>query len=106
MGNLFQRGGKFLCLFSRRLKSTPAEYQWEMQFLCIFLIWLIAIVGINFFMDGSMLKAVFFSTALLLTGCTASDFISATGEILNAKDSHDKNMRNERIKAANKAAGY
>lgn len=53
-----------------------------------------------------MLKAAFFSTALLLTGCTASDFISATGEILNAKDSHDKNMRNERIKAANKAAGY
>jgi len=57
-------------------------------------------------MDESMFKTLFFSAALLLTGCTASDFISATGEILNAKDSHDKNMRSEKIKAANKAAGY
>ncbi|MBU4684455.1 MULTISPECIES: hypothetical protein [Cedecea] len=53
-----------------------------------------------------MIRAILLSASFMLAGCTASDFISATGEILNAKDGYDKNMRNEKIKAANKAAGY
>ena len=41
-----------------------------------------------------------------LSGCTASDWVDAAGGILQAKDSQQKDARNKRIKAANKAAGY
>lgn len=41
-----------------------------------------------------------------LSGCTASDWVDAAGGIMQAKDNQEKESRNKRIKAANKAAGY
>ncbi|MCS2154360.1 hypothetical protein [Scandinavium goeteborgense] len=41
-----------------------------------------------------------------LSGCTANDWIDAAGGIMQAKDQQEKDARNKRIKAANKAAGY
>ncbi|KFC82427.1 hypothetical protein [Buttiauxella agrestis] len=43
---------------------------------------------------------------VVLSGCTANDWVDAAGGIMQAKDSHEKESRNKRIKAANKAAGY
>jgi len=44
--------------------------------------------------------------SLTLSGCTASDWIAAAGGIMQANDKYEKDSRNKRIKAANKAAGY
>lgn len=44
--------------------------------------------------------------SLTLSGCTASDWIDAAGGIMQATDQNEKDARNKRIKAANKAAGY
>ncbi|MND98411.1 MULTISPECIES: hypothetical protein [Enterobacteriaceae] len=44
--------------------------------------------------------------SLTLSGCTASDWIDAAGGIMQANDKYEKDSRNKRIKAANKAAGY
>ena len=41
-----------------------------------------------------------------LSSCTASDWVDAAGGIMQAKDQHEKDPRSNRIKAANKAAGY
>lgn len=41
-----------------------------------------------------------------LSGCTAGDWVDAAGGIMQAKDKQEKEARNKRIKAANKAAGY
>lgn len=53
------------------------------------------------------MKFVFaFMLSMTLSGCTASDWIDAAGGIMQAQDNHEKDSRNKRIKAANKAAGY
>lgn len=48
--------------------------------------------------------------ALLLSatvsGCTAGDWVDAAGGLMQATDKYEKDARSERIKAANKAAGY
>ncbi|WP_202308417.1 hypothetical protein [Dryocola clanedunensis] len=44
--------------------------------------------------------------SMTLPGCTASDWVDAAGGIMQATDQHEKDARNKRIKAANKAAGY
>ncbi|WP_193216285.1 hypothetical protein [Buttiauxella massiliensis] len=44
--------------------------------------------------------------SLTLSGCTASDWVDAAGGIMQATDKNEKDARNKRIKAANKAAGY
>ncbi|BDH46009.1 hypothetical protein TUM12370_20530 [Salmonella enterica subsp. enterica serovar Choleraesuis] len=41
-----------------------------------------------------------------LSGCTASDWLDAASGIMQAQDNQAKDARNNRIKAANKAAGY
>ncbi len=41
-----------------------------------------------------------------LSGCTANDWIDAAGGLIQANDQQEKDARNKRIKAANKAAGY
>lgn len=56
---------------------------------------------------GARMKFVFaFMLSMTLSGCTASDWIDAAGGIMQAQDNHEKDSRNKRIKAANKAAGY
>ncbi|WP_196296627.1 hypothetical protein [Hafnia alvei] len=44
--------------------------------------------------------------SMVLSGCTANDWVNAAGGIMQAKDKQEKDTRNKRIKAANKAAGY
>ncbi|KAI3490610.1 hypothetical protein L1887_44771 [Cichorium endivia] len=39
-------------------------------------------------------------------GCTANDWVDAASGIMQAKDNQEKDARNQRIKSANKAAGY
>lgn len=51
-----------------------------------------------------ILIAVFFMISL--SGCSASSWINAAGEIMQGKDKYEKDARGKRIKAANKAAGY
>lgn len=41
-----------------------------------------------------------------LSGCTAGDWVDAASGIMQAQDKQQKDARNKRIKAANKAAGY
>lgn len=53
-----------------------------------------------------MLKTALLSAIFILSGCTASDWISAAGGIMQAKDDHNRSTMDSRIKAANKAAGY
>lgn len=56
---------------------------------------------------GTKLKYVFALTlSMVLSGCTASDWMDAASGIMQAKDKQEKNARNQRIKSANKAAGY
>lgn len=52
-----------------------------------------------------MLKTTLLS-AILSYQVTASDWISAAGGIMQAKDDHNRSTMDSRIKAANKAAGY
>ncbi|MDU3157651.1 hypothetical protein [Hafnia alvei] len=54
----------------------------------------------------TMLKTTLLSAIFILSGCTASDWISAAGGIMQAKDDHNRSTMDSRIKAANKAAGY
>lgn len=44
--------------------------------------------------------------SMVLSGCTANDWIDAASGIMQANDQHEKDSRNQRIKDANKAAGY
>jgi len=44
--------------------------------------------------------------SLGLSGCTTNDWVDAANGIMQAKDKQEKDARNERIKSANKAAGY
>lgn len=44
--------------------------------------------------------------SMMLSGCTASDWIDAAGGIMQATDKNQKDARTKRINAANKAAGY
>ena len=44
--------------------------------------------------------------SLTLSGGTASEWVDAAGGIMQATDKNEKDSRNKRIKAANKAAGY
>lgn len=44
--------------------------------------------------------------SMVLPGCTASDWVDAASGIMQATDKHEKDARDDRIKAANKAAGY
>lgn len=41
-----------------------------------------------------------------VSGCSVGDWVGIAGEVMNATDHNEKNARSERIKAANKAAGY
>ncbi|KAE9639041.1 hypothetical protein [Pseudomonas sp. PB106] len=45
-----------------------------------------------------------FTTAVLLSGCTATDWVHAAGGIMSAKDDYQKKARNDRLKRANAAA--
>jgi hypothetical protein len=56
---------------------------------------------------GAKMKYIFtLILSLSLSGCTASDWVDAAGGIMQAADKNEKNARDMRIKAANKAAGY
>lgn len=56
-------------------------------------------------MTGAFSKAIVLCTAiLLLTACTASDWISAAGGIAEARDGYKKQQTMDKIRAANKAA--
>lgn len=44
--------------------------------------------------------------SMMLSGCTATDWIDAAGGIMQATDKNQKDSRTKRINAANKAAGY
>lgn len=56
---------------------------------------------------GVKMKYIFaLMLSLTLSGCTASDWVDAAGGIMQATDKSEKDSRNKRIKAANKAAGY
>ncbi|WP_196209009.1 hypothetical protein [Citrobacter sp. Res13-Sevr-PEB04-36] len=44
--------------------------------------------------------------SMMLSGCTATDWIDAAGGIMQATDKNQKDARTKRINAANKAAGY
>ncbi|MEW7311238.1 hypothetical protein AB1E22_21740 [Buttiauxella gaviniae] len=53
------------------------------------------------------MKSIFaLMLSLILSGCTASDWVEAAGGIMQATDKNQKDARDNRIKAANKAAGY
>ncbi|MEG1209521.1 MAG: hypothetical protein RSE29_00185 [Leclercia sp.] len=53
------------------------------------------------------MKYVFaFVLTMGLSGCTAGDWADAAVGIMDATDKQQKDNRNKRIKAANKAAGY
>lgn len=55
-------------------------------------------------MKNAVIFASIFTSAILLTGCTATDWVHAAGGIMGAKDDYDKKARNDRIKRANAAA--
>jgi hypothetical protein len=55
-------------------------------------------------MKTAVIFASIFTSAILLTGCTATDWVYAAGGIMGAKDDYDKKARNDRIKRANAAA--
>lgn len=55
-------------------------------------------------MKNAVIFASIFTSAIMLTGCTATDWVHATGGIMGAKDDYDKKARNDRIKRANAAA--
>lgn len=56
---------------------------------------------------GAKMKYIFtLILSLTLSGCTASDWVDAAGGIMQATDKNEKDARDMRIKAANKAAGY
>ena len=56
---------------------------------------------------GTKLKYAFVLTlSMVLSGCTANDWVDAASGIMQAKDQQEKDARNQRIKSANKAAGY
>lgn len=44
------------------------------------------------------------AVTLLVSGCTTSSWIQAAGGVMQAKDDHDKQARNQRIRDANAAA--
>ncbi|MGS2693409.1 MULTISPECIES: hypothetical protein [Citrobacter] len=44
--------------------------------------------------------------SMVLSGCTANDWVDAASGIMQAKDQHNKDARNNRIKEANRAAGH
>ncbi|WP_181012901.1 hypothetical protein [Citrobacter amalonaticus] len=53
------------------------------------------------------MKYVFaFMLSVGLSGCTANDWVDAASGIMQAKDQQEKDARNKRIEAANRAAGY
>jgi hypothetical protein len=57
--------------------------------------------------DGAKMKYAFaLMLSMVLSGCTANDWIDAASGIMQANDQHDKDSRNQRIKDANRAAGY
>lgn len=58
----------------------------------------------NLQMKTAVIFASIFTSAILLTGCTATDWVHAAGGIMGAKDDYDKKARNDRIKRANAAA--
>lgn len=43
---------------------------------------------------------------MVLSGCTANDWVNAASGIMQAKDKQEKDTRNKRIKAANKTTSY
>lgn len=53
-----------------------------------------------------MKKIIFLIVLCFLSGCSSADWINAAGSIMQAKDKNDKEIMKERIKSANKAAGY
>ena len=57
--------------------------------------------------DGAKMKYAFaLMLSMVLSGCTANDWVDAASGIMQAKDQQDKDARNKRIKEANRAAGY
>lgn len=48
--------------------------------------------------------AMLFSNAAVISGCTTTDWINLAGETMKSRDSYDKKVMSERLKAANKAA--
>jgi hypothetical protein len=58
----------------------------------------------NLQMKTAVIFASIFTSAIMLTGCTATDWVHAAGGIMGAKDDYDKKARNDRIKRANAAA--
>ena len=55
-------------------------------------------------MKNAFIFASLFTSAVLISGCTATDWVHAAGGIMGAKDDYDKKARNDRIKRANAAA--
>lgn len=55
-------------------------------------------------MKNALVFASLFTSTILLSGCTATDWVHAAGGILGAKDDYDKKARNDRLKRANAAA--
>jgi|CXWL01.2.fsa_nt_gi hypothetical protein len=45
-----------------------------------------------------------FTAAVLMSGCTATDWVHAAGGIMGAKDDYDRKARSDRLKRANAAA--
>jgi hypothetical protein len=64
----------------------------------------VAMTSGNLQMKTAVIFASIFTSAILLTGCTATDWVHAAGGIMGAKDDYDKKARNDRIKRANAAA--
>jgi hypothetical protein len=64
----------------------------------------VAMTSGNLQMKPAVIFASIFTSAILLTGCTATDWVHAAGGIMGAKDDYDKKARNDRIKRANAAA--
>ena len=55
-------------------------------------------------MKNALLFASILTSTVLISGCTATDWVHAAGGIMGAKDDYDKKARNDRLKRANAAA--
>jgi hypothetical protein len=55
-------------------------------------------------MKNILIFASVFTSAVLISGCTATDWVHAAGGIMGAKDDYDRKARTDRLKKANAAA--
>jgi hypothetical protein len=55
-------------------------------------------------MKNALVFASILTSTVLISGCTATDWVHAAGGIMGAKDDYDKKARSDRLKRANAAA--